>query len=421
MDIQEQLAALRRRIASIDSKYQWREPPPLPRGNLSFVEDLLSGQVVNTTHGAHFETEKLHDRNSLHGSMEISNLIELPEDLLDLISNGTIPASHPTKWAFLDTETTGLAGGTGTYAFLVGVGSIDKCGFRVRQFFMRDYGEEASQLHALAAYLEPFDVLITYNGKTYDQPLLETRFRMARARHPFTRMEHVDLLFGARRLWKLRMESCRLTNLESEILGITREGDVPGSLIPYLYFEYVRTRQASRLVPVFHHNVMDIVSLACLTAIVPEAHRAPERMAIRHGSDLIGLARWLLQADRRDEALALLKRAVDLGLPDNLLFRTMLDIGLLHKKMANEPAALTMFAELTESPNPCRLRAFEELAKYYEHRERNYTMALEMATSARQEADTEETRRREDRLRMRVRGRRGLLYSLDSAPRLDRM
>jgi uncharacterized protein len=421
MDIQEQLTALRQRIASIDSKYQRREPAPLPRGNLSFVEDLLTGQVVDTAHGAHFETEKLHGRNSLHGSMEISNLIELPEDLLDLISNGAIPASHPTKWAFLDTETTGLAGGTGTYAFLVGVGSIDEGGFRVRQFFMRDYGEEASQLHALAAYLEPFDVLITYNGKTYDQPLLETRFRMARARHPFTRMEHLDLLFGARRLWKLRMESCRLTNLESEILGIVREGDVPGSLIPYLYFEYVRTRHASRLVPVFHHNVMDIVSLACLTAIVPEAHRAPERMAIRHGSDLIGVARWLLQADRRDEALGLLKRAVDLGLPDNLLFRTMLDIGLLHKKMANEPAALTMFAELTESPNPCRLRAFEELAKYYEHRERNYTMALEMATSARQEADTEETRRREDRLRMRVRGRRALLYSLDGAPRLDRM
>jgi uncharacterized protein len=418
MNIQEQLAALRRRIAVIDSKYQAPQAKPSFSGNTSFVEDLVSGQVVTTPHGTHFETEKLHDRNSLHGSMEISNLIELPEDLLDLLSSGAIPASHPTKWAFLDTETTGLAGGTGTYAFLVGVGSIDESGFRVRQFFMRDYGEEASQLHALAAYLERFDVLITYNGKTYDQPLLETRFRMARAKHPFGRMEHLDLLFGARRLWKLRMESCRLTNLETEVLGITREGDVPGSLIPYIYFEYVRTRRAARLLPVFHHNVMDIVSLACLTAIVPEAHRAPERMALRHGlpgagTDLIGLARWLLQADRREEALGLMKRAVDLGLPDHLLFRTMLDIGLLHKKMANEPAALTMFTELTESPNPCRLRAFEELAKYYEHRERNYVMALEMATSARRESDTEETRHREDRLRVRMRGRRASLYSND--------
>jgi uncharacterized protein len=411
MDIQEQLAALRQRIAAIDARYQ-APPARIERvSKAAFVEDLLSGEVVTTPFGTHFETEKLHGGHSLHGSTEISSLMELAPDLLDLLSGGTIPSSHPTKWAFLDTETTGLAGGTGTYAFLVGVGSIDESGFRVRQFFMRDYGEEASQLHALAEYLKPFDVLITYNGKTYDQPLLETRYRMSRAKHPFSRMEHLDLLFGARRLWKLRMESCKLTNLESDVLGITREGDVPGSLIPYIFFEYVRTRQAARLLPVFHHNVMDIVSLACLTSIVPEAHRAPEKMTLRHGADLIGLARWLLQAERREEALALLKRAIDLGLPDHLLFRTMLDIGLLHKKMANESAALMMFTELTESPNPCRLRAYEELAKYYEHRERNYSMALEMATSARQEADTEETRHREDRLRQRVRGRRASLYS----------
>lgn len=407
MDIQEQLAQLRQRIATIDSKYG--APSPVP-ASASFVEDLLSGEVVTTAHGTHFETEKLYGSNTLHGSMEISNLFELPADLLSLISNGAVASSHPTKWAFLDTETTGLAGGTGTYAFLIGVGSIDEEGFRVRQFFMRDFGEEASQLHALAKYLEPFDVLITYNGKTFDQPLLETRYRMTRTKPPFGRMEHVDLLFGARRLWKLRMESCKLTNLETEVLGITREGDVPGSLIPYIYFEYVRTRRAAKLLPVFHHNVLDIVSLACLTAIVPEAHRAPEKMTLRHGSDLIGLARWLLQAERRGEALVLLKRAVDLGLPDHLLFRTLLDIGMLHKKMANEPAALMVFTELTESPNPCRQRAFEELAKYYEHRERNYSMALEMATSARREADTEETRHREDRLKTRLRGRKALLY-----------
>ncbi len=402
MDIQEQLATLRHRIATIDAKYQAPASPQATRP--VFVEDLLSGQVVETAHGRHFETEKLHPISSRHGSMEISTLLELPENLLDTLSNGVIANSHPTRWAFLDTETTGLAGGTGTYAFLAGVGSIDATGFRVRQFFMRDHGEEASQLHALAQHLASFDVLITYNGKSYDQPLLETRFRMCRARHPFGRMEHVDLLYGARRLWKLRMESCRLMHLESEILGIQREGDVPGSLIPYIYFEFVRTGRAARLLPVFHHNVMDIVSLACLTAIVPEAHRAPGQLALRHGADHLGLARWMQQAGRVAEALTLFERAVALGLPDHLLFRTMLDIGLLHKKQANEPAALTVFTELTESPNPCRLRAYEELAKYYEHRERNYAMALEMATGARQESDTEETRHREDRLRMRLRG-----------------
>src|SRR5258707_1129260 len=116
----------------------------------------------------------------------------MPHNLLDALSAGTIANSDPTKWAFLDTETTGLAGGTGTYAFLIGVGSIDTEGFRIRQFFMRDYGEERSQLAALEQYLERFDVLITYNGKAFDQPLLETRFRMVRSRAPFGRMQHLD-------------------------------------------------------------------------------------------------------------------------------------------------------------------------------------------------------------------------------------
>src|SRR5271167_3896169 len=114
-----------------------------------FIEELLSGQVVETSAGKHFETEKIYAGHQRHGSYQISDLMELPEDLLAALSDGAIPESHPTQWAFLDTETTGLAGGSGTYAFLVGVGWIDDEGFRVRQFFMRDYDEEASVLHAL--------------------------------------------------------------------------------------------------------------------------------------------------------------------------------------------------------------------------------------------------------------------------------
>jgi uncharacterized protein YprB with RNaseH-like and TPR domain len=277
-DIQEQLVALRRRIANIDRKYgappgrtgEVPAPPVRrPSSAAHFIQDLMSGEVVRTVHGEHFETEKLWERHRRHGSVDISDLADLPVDLLDPLSDGAIPRVHPTKWAFLDTETTGLAGGTGTYAFLIGVGSIDASGFRLRQFFMRDYGEEASLLHRLSEYLAPFDVLITYNGKAYDQPLLETRFRMVRSRHPFDRMEHLDLLFGARRLWKLRLDSCRLVDLENRILGVERQGDLPGEMIPYIYFEFLRTQHAFRLVPIFHHNAIDILSLACLTAIVP--------------------------------------------------------------------------------------------------------------------------------------------------------
>jgi len=282
------------------------------------------------------------------------------------------------------------------------VGSIDATGFRLRQFFMRDYGEEASLLSRLSEYLARFDVLVTYNGKAYDQPLLETRFRMARARHPFDRMEHLDLLFGARRLWKLRLESCRLVDLENRILGVEREGDLPGELIPYCYFEFLRTQRAFKLVPIFHHNAIDILSLACLTAIVPFAFRSPEEAGLLHGADWIGLARWLNQAGREGEALRLLRRAVEMGLPDHLLFRTLWDIAGMERRAGREDAALSLVTELAGSRNPYRARALEALAKHYEHRERNYAMALEMTRSALAVEDRPEIRRREERLKARI-------------------
>ncbi|HWB84188.1 MAG TPA: ribonuclease H-like domain-containing protein [Bryobacteraceae bacterium] len=404
-EIQQQLAALRRRIARIDRKYAAPNPavaPPPPRHSARFIEQLMTGEVVRTPHGEHFEAEKLWERHRRHGSVDISDLAGLPEDLLEALSDGAIPHACPAKWAFLDTETTGLAGGTGTYAFLIGVGSIEHSGFRLRQFFMRDYGEEPSVLYRLAEYLSAFDVLITYNGKAYDQPLLETRFRMVRARHPFSRVEHLDLLFGARRLWKLRLESCRLVDLEYQILGVERQGDLPGEMIPYCYFEFLRTQEAFRIVPIFHHNAIDILSLACLTAIVPFAFRSPEKAAFRHGSDLIGLARWLLHAGRSEEALRLFRRAIDLGLPDDLLFRALWDVASLEKRVGCHDASLAVYTDLAQSRNPYRVRALEELAKHYEHRECNYSMALEMTRAALALADIPEIRRREQRLQSRL-------------------
>ncbi len=410
-DIQLQLAELRKRIARIDRKYtsdsQARTPAPTEAERTAsatrvFIEELMSGEVVQTPLGQHFETERVWERHRRHGSMDISDLPELPEDLLDALSEGAIPRSSPEKWAFLDTETTGLAGGAGTYAFLIGVGAIEPEGFRLRQFFMRDYGDEASLLWRLSEHLAQFDVLITYNGKTYDQPLLETRYRMARARHPFDRMEHLDLLFGARRLWKLRLESCRLVDLENRILGVEREGDLPGEMIPYCYFEFLKTQEAFRVVPIFHHNAIDILSLACLTAIVPLAFREPEGAPLRHGADMIGLARWLDQAGRREEALRLFRRAVELGLPDDLLFRTLWDVAEAERKMGRDDASLAAITELAASRNPYRARALEALAKHYEHKERNYAMALEMTRGALAIEDTPVFRRRETRLKLKV-------------------
>jgi uncharacterized protein YprB with RNaseH-like and TPR domain len=398
MDIREQLAHLRRTVATIDRKYAELPSPPPASPSTGFVEGLLAGELVETPLGKHFETEKLYAKHERHGSYDIADLNGFAPDLLESLSDGSIRNAHPGTLAFLDTETTGLAGGSGTYAFLIGVGSIDDEGFRVRQFFMRDYSEEPSMLHSLSTYLARFDSLVTYNGRSYDQPLLETRYTMCRARHPFARMEHLDLLYGARRLFKLRLENCRLVNLENQILGFERQGDIPGEMIPYIYFEFLRSRRAFRLVPVFHHNVLDILSLACLTGVIPEAFRDPANARARHGSDLLGLARWLQVSGRLEEALRLMRRAVDMGLPDHHLFRALFEAGGIEKKLGMEHAALATYTDLSLSPNPFRTRAYEELSKHYEHRERNFPMALECARAARALEDSEALELRQRRL-----------------------
>jgi len=403
-------------MAGVDRKFARRDacgkPPPRPVDRNPpryFVEQWLRGNEVATPFGTHFETERLYESHRRHGMLDISALSDLSPDFLEAISEGTVAPFPCGRWAFLDTETTGLAGGSGTYAFLIGVGRITPEGFRLRQFFMREQGEEASLLHALAGHLAEFDLLITYNGKAYDQPLLETRYRMARARTPFARLQHLDLLFGARRLWKLRFDNCRLVELENQILGVEREGDLPGEMIPYVYFEYLRTREAFRVAPILHHNGMDILTLACLTAIVPAAFRSPVEAPLAHGAEMVGLGRWLRRAEREECALALFRRAITQGLRDDLLFRTMWDVGMIEKKLGREAAALAAFTELASCRNLYRLAALEELAKYYEHRERNYTMALEFTLHALELHDTEPLRRRRLRLERRVTANRRLL------------
>ncbi|HEX3879938.1 MAG TPA: ribonuclease H-like domain-containing protein, partial [Bryobacteraceae bacterium] len=368
------------------------------------IEELLSGEVVRTRRGRHFETERIWERHRRYGSVGIADLADWDPDLLCALSGGEIPHAAPTKLAFLDTETTGL--GAGACAFLVGVGSIDAAGFRLRQFFMRDWDEEASLLGRLAEYLEQFDALVTFNGRTFDQPLLEGRFYLYHMQHSLARMPHLDLLFGARRLWRLRLDSCRLMDLETEVLGVERQGDLPGDLIPYYYFEFQRNHQALRLVPIFHHNALDILTLACLTPIVAEAFRTPAEAAVMHGADLIGLARWLCDAKRRPEALTLLRRAVEMGLPDPLLFRTMWDIAREERRGGGTEAALEVWSDLAATRNPFRAQAMVELAKHHERRAKNYAAALEFTLQALAIGESPGLRRREERLRARLQAAR---------------
>ena len=201
--MQTELDRLRRKITRIDRK--WRYGPPAaaaeeqsrwsarsatlsPQG----VEDVLDGEILESPSGACFLSSRTYGFHRRHGNADISTLAGMDGAPLGV----TAP---PSRWAFLDTETTGLAGGTGTYCFLVGVGALEGRDFCVRQFFMRDYSEEPAMLDALADHLSRFDVLVTYNGKSFDGPLLETRFRMARRRPAHQRLAHLDVLHSARR------------------------------------------------------------------------------------------------------------------------------------------------------------------------------------------------------------------------------
>ena len=368
--------------------------------------DVLAGAEVQTEHGSHFESTRLWGNHQRHGSVYVSDLQELPSNALAAISEGQLPRFDPRRVAYLDTETTGLAGGSGTYAFLIGVGALTGDGFELKHFFMRDYAEESSQLAALSTHLKQFDVLITYNGRSFDQPLLETRYRMSRMVPPFARMFHFDLLYGARRLYKLAFDSCRLVELENQILGVERIDDVPGSMIPYLYFEFLRTKSAHRMWGIFEHNSFDILTLACLTGIIPRAFHAPLDVPLHRGAEMVGLARWLRAAGRAGEAVVLLRRALAKGLPAALTWRTLWDCGLLEKKTGNEAGALALFTELTTARNPHQAEAFEELAKYYEHTDRNYALALDMTEEAQRLAPSPALSRRRERLVKRAAVRR---------------
>src|ERR1700716_234521 len=228
---------------------------------------------------------------------------------------------NPEKWLFLDTETTGLAGGTGTYAFLIGLAWWDAGGLQVEQLFMRDFAEEHSVLCQLAARLAERPVLVTFNGKTFDWPLLENRFRMTRSMAVPNLAAHLDLLHPARALWKFRLGTVRLTDLEREVLNPTmlgwcREGDVSSRFIPQFYFDYLRGGPPEPLLGVARHNQMDLRGLGALfgkiNALMADEDNPDDEV---HGLDLFGLSKFLHRRGDKGRAQVACAQAVGLRLP----------------------------------------------------------------------------------------------------------
>src|SRR5207245_83728 len=241
---------------------------------------------------------------------------------------------NPSKWLFLDTETTGLAGGTGTYAFLVGVAWWDAGGLQVEQFFMRDFTEEYSMLHELAARVAERPVLVTFNGKSFDWPLLENRFTMTRSIAAPRLTAHLDLLHPARALWKLRLGSVRLVELERQVLdaprlGWHRDDDVASALIPQFYFDYLRGGPIEPLAGVVRHNQMDLRGLAALFGKVNALLSEPSSAATAFESlDLFGLSRFLQRRGDSSRAHSACTQALEMGLPAEFRPRARRDLAL---------------------------------------------------------------------------------------------
>ena len=300
---------------------------------------------------------------------EFPGAFGLTADTLRLMSDKEIPEGlDPRKILYLDTETTGL-GGSGTVAFLVGMGYLTDNGFEVHQFLMRDYPEEPFLLKHVAAGLGKFDVLCTFNGTTFDVPLLESRFLMNRMDRECLEMPHIDLLHMCRRLWKLRLGRCNLGRLEEVILGSPRTDDLPGSEVPQRYFDYLKTKRIELLDDILKHNAQDIISLCVLLNHMADLYLHPEK--IRFSEDVYSMGRALERINRTENARHCYRLARRGRMGDS----AGTALAMSYRRSGEREQAVEIWQEMV-SERRGGIVPYVELAKYEEHVRRDVPAAL---------------------------------------------
>lgn len=344
------------------------------------IETVVKGTDFQTAYGVTYLVQEQYPADYMHGLIALCADREM--DVLATYSGASrITQRDGCNVVFLDTETSGLAGGTGTYAFLVGIGYRTPAGFEIIQFFMREPAQEPALLAALDQWLARFNVVVTFNGKSFDLPLLNTRHTMNGFCPPFGDFEHIDVLHIARKLWRDRLTSRALSELEKEIVQFYRTGeDIPGWMIPQLYFDYLRDWDARPLAGIFHHNVRDILSLAALYGHIAGILKDPITLAAGYGFDLAAIARLYEGMGWIEQAALLYERSLELGdLPEEFFLKTIERYALLHRRNGNWEKAAQLWKKAADYG---QVFACIELAKYYEHRERNYVEALQWAKKA---------------------------------------
>ncbi|MDZ7267232.1 MAG: ribonuclease H-like domain-containing protein [candidate division KSB1 bacterium] len=336
--------------------------PPAPP-----LEQLLGGSEQEGC----FVVERRYPLHQPHGVITLARLRELPGAVLGIAAkDDSVMHLTPDRALFLDTETTGLAGGSGTLAFLVGVGYFEQEDFVVRQYFLRQPHEERAMLAALQRHLAERHGLVTFNGKSFDIPLLLTRTVLHRLPIDLDGQPHFDVLHAARRLWKARLQDCSLGNLETQILGAPRRADVPGALIPQIYFDFVRTGRAGQLPEVLAHNRRDLLTTAALVGCIGRLVQSPFQFAASR-QELQQVGRLYREAGELETSIKLFEELIQQQ-PHRL--EDHLALGLCYKSQRRYDDANRVWQRLIED-FPFHPLPFIEFAKHLEHRRRDYRSA----------------------------------------------
>ena len=297
-----------------------------------------------------------------------------------LIPNAPDEIADPEQWLFLDTETTGLAGGSGTYAFLVGIAWWEGGGLEIEQFFLHEYSEERSLLFALRERIAEHPVLATFNGKSFDWPLLETRYRMSRRISVPAPRAHLDFLHPARNLWRLRLGSVRLSQLVRHVLGWDRGADLLSGLIPQIYFDYLRGGPPERLIPVLNHNQMDLRGLAALSSRILSLLSDAENLG-QDGLELFGVSRICEKKGENSRARKLYEKSITSILPAETDRAARRSLARLAKREGDFDVACELWKHALGNSRH-GYEAYEQLAIYYERNARNPEQARRVVRQA---------------------------------------
>lgn len=384
-----------RYLRPADSSRQRAEPlfdsNYVDRAPVSLEVLFPGGYVAESDFGGCFILDHVYPLHYRHGSDVLAELLALDPSLAVSYTRETRLAGLDFRdFVFLDTETTGLAG-AGTMAFMVGVAFFEKgpstaiASSRpedvliVRQYFLRDPGDEPAMLAQLEELLACKKGLITFNGRAFDLPLLDNRYLMNRLSTRLWDLPHIDLLLASRRIWRARLGSCALGALEQNLLGLQRtQDDVPGWLIPSLYATYLRSGDAQELARVFYHNRMDMLSMITLAARIFQHLSRP---AEGEGLDLLSLGRWQADLGLHDEAEMTIRQALDRDLPIDAYHQALLRLSTIYKQGGRRQEAVVVWQQIAFTSTD-DISAYVELAKHFEWQEGDPAAALDWTQQA---------------------------------------